>query len=315
MGYNPREQGALCDYCPLRGLPVVPPQVPASDVKVAFCAEAPGENEEKEGKPLVGWSGKVFLAAIEAAGFKKEEVLKTNAVLCRPRDAKNKNAPPPKEAIACCRPRLERELVSIQTVVAMGAVAVSSIAPTAFIGSRNKQRGITSIRGYAISLSGGRILLPTVHPAFTLRSRNWTPSFFADIRKAKTLSDKCASGESGITARPPTAFARTVEDVVHAVEHFNNKRISVDVETTRDHPLQARLKCVGISCADTCCSSALVANPVNLTVPLLKDMLPYWNEEDHEKVMNILKELFGAKGERRVSEPARLSTSTSVSAS
>ena len=276
---------------------MVPPLHPQSrKAQTAFVAEAPGENEEREGKPLIGWSGKVFDVALQEAGFKREEVLVTNAVLCRPRDAKSKNAPPPKEAVACCQPRLQAELASVQTVVAMGAVAVSSIAPTAFVGPRNKQRGITSVRGYPVSLGGGRTLLPTVHPAFTLRSRNWTPSFFADIKKAKRISER-ASDAGAATFRPPTSFARSVEDVIQASRHFAGKRISVDVETTKDHPLQARLKCVGISCADTCCIKSL--SPVNLTVPLLNDMLPYWSTESHEKVMNILKELFGVEGERR----------------
>ena len=69
----------------------------------------------------------------------------------------------------------------------------------------------------------------------------------------------------------------------------------MDVETTRDHPMQAKLKCLGLSCAGKCCIRS--KEPRNITIPFYRDMTSrYWTREDEDKVMELLREILGTTG-------------------
>lgn len=281
MSYEPRAHGALCDECPLRGLTVVPPTGP-EDAVVAFIAEAPGEREEEHGEPLVGPAGRVFNEALEDAGLQRKDVWITNTVLCRPRDENGKNCAPPDAAVAACAPRLRQELVHIRTLVPMGAVALHGVCPGVFVSPSGRGRGITSVRGYLQKLDDGRAVLPTVHPAFLFRQPTYAPAFKKDLQKVAGIIDG-----SVVAWRPFGRAARTVSDVVGFFEHTNDKPVVIDVETSRDHPMKARLNCIGFSCAGGCCVFA--RNPVNLVIPLLADGQEYWTSADKELVIGEIK--------------------------
>ncbi len=52
--------------------------------KIIFIGEAPGKNEDKQGRPFVGAAGRILNQALEKAGIKRNEVFITNVVKCRP---------------------------------------------------------------------------------------------------------------------------------------------------------------------------------------------------------------------------------------
>ena len=99
-----------CKECPLGRKEVDgrDPHVFASGLvksKIFFIAEAPGADEVKLKKPLVGRAGKFFEAKIlGAAGLKRSDVYITNSVLCRPSD---RNRTPLPVEIEICRMHLD----------------------------------------------------------------------------------------------------------------------------------------------------------------------------------------------------------------
>ena len=102
------------------------------DAKVLFVAEAPGRlGADRTGVPLSGdQSGRNFDALLAVAGLDRAEIFVTNAVLCNPRDARGRNAPPQRAELAHCSGFLRStiELVDPCLVVALGASALRPLA-------------------------------------------------------------------------------------------------------------------------------------------------------------------------------------------
>src|SRR5919109_3178605 len=66
--------------------------------KVMLVGEAPGRQEDLEGKPFVGYSGRILDSALSKAGIKRSDIFITNVVKCRP---PNNRRPQSNELIAC----------------------------------------------------------------------------------------------------------------------------------------------------------------------------------------------------------------------
>ena len=66
--------------------------------RVMFIGEAPGRDEDKEGKPFVGRSGKLLNNILKACGWKREDVYIANVAKCRP---PNNRVPDPEEIDNC----------------------------------------------------------------------------------------------------------------------------------------------------------------------------------------------------------------------
>ena len=101
-------------------------------VSVMFVAEAPGRRgADRTGVPLSGdRSGVRFDALLAAAGWRREDVFITNAVLCNPRTPDGqRNRPPLRSELAACADHLRRQLgvVDPLVVVPLGAVALAGL--------------------------------------------------------------------------------------------------------------------------------------------------------------------------------------------
>ncbi|MFA6804352.1 MAG: uracil-DNA glycosylase, partial [Candidatus Methanomethylophilaceae archaeon] len=103
---RPAADCSLCPLCAGRTRIVLPSG--NLDSKIAFVGEAPGENEDMEGKPFVGRAGKILDEIMLNAGLKREDFMITNTVKCRPPN----NRDPTDEEMRACRPFLEDELVN-----------------------------------------------------------------------------------------------------------------------------------------------------------------------------------------------------------
>ncbi len=86
---------------------------------IAFVGEAPGEMEDKEGRPFIGRAGRVLNKALEQEGLPREKILITNTVKCRP----PKNRAPHIREMKACFPHLEQELRHAKVIVALGRTA------------------------------------------------------------------------------------------------------------------------------------------------------------------------------------------------
>ena len=109
-----------------------------SNAKIVLVGEAPGADEDVEGVPFVGRSGKYLRERLlRLAKIKPSEVRFVNVVRCHP----HKNRDPYKREIEACLPFLEREieLVSPQIILSVGAVATRTLLPGVSLRSSHGQ--------------------------------------------------------------------------------------------------------------------------------------------------------------------------------
>lgn len=140
---------------------------------VFFIGEGPGENEDIEGQPFVGRSGKLLDECLAVFGFSREEnIYIANMVKCRPPE----NRDPKRDEKEACIHFLEEQirLVDPKVVVCLGRVAASH-----FLGGDFK---VTRQHGEFREMDG-RLFTATFHPAAILRNINNKPLFLEDIEK------------------------------------------------------------------------------------------------------------------------------------
>lgn len=142
-----------------------------------FVGEAPGAEEDRQGVPFVGASGKKLNEMIKAMGFDRTTVYIANVLKARPPD----NATPTPDEAAKCGPFLARQIDIIQpaVMVTLGKPAVSYLLDT--------RETMTNLRGRWFDYRGIPVM-PTFHPAFLLRQ--YTPE-----NRAKVWSDLKAAVE------------------------------------------------------------------------------------------------------------------------
>ncbi len=150
----------LCGLCEGRTRVVYPDGNP--DNGIIIVGEAPGENEDVQGKPFVGRSGKILSDMMAKHGFSRADVLITNTVKCRPPN----NRDPTSDEMAACRRFLESELEGANLVVGLGKSACRDLmgydGPMADVANRE-----TTIR-----INGNDVpFLPTYHPAATIYNK------------------------------------------------------------------------------------------------------------------------------------------------
>jgi len=133
------------------------------NAEILFIGEAPGANEDKQGIPFCGASGKILDELLQSINLSREEdIFITNTILCRPPENRN----PLSEEVENCRDRLE-ELIRIirpKVIVTIGNYATNRII---------NKTGIKSIKGkvFSINKEWGKIkVVPVIHPANYLYS-------------------------------------------------------------------------------------------------------------------------------------------------
>ncbi|RUM62119.1 MAG: uracil-DNA glycosylase [Persephonella sp.] len=149
------------------------------ETRLMFVGEAPGEEEDKQGRPFVGRAGKLLTKLIERAGYKREEFYIANICKCRPPG----NRTPTLDEMEKCFPYLKEqiEIINPKVLCLLGAVAGQ-----AFL---NRKVKITKERGTVIKWND-RILLLTYHPAYVLRNPKEEETLFKDIKRAIEIAYK-----------------------------------------------------------------------------------------------------------------------------
>lgn len=124
-----------------------------------FIGEAPGRDEDIQGRPFVGKAGQLLTKIIEAMEFKREEVYITNVVKCRPPGNRN----PQEDEIASCRDFLltQIERIDPKVIVTLGRVAAGFFIKSSL--------GMTALRGDFHDFQHIRVM-PTFHPSYLIRN-------------------------------------------------------------------------------------------------------------------------------------------------
>jgi uracil-DNA glycosylase len=151
--------------------------------RVMFVGEAPGRDEDIEGLPFVGRSGKLLDRMIAAIGLDRSKVYIANVIPWRP---PGNRTPTPQET-QICLPFIQRqiELVNPDVLVTLGNPSTQALLAT--------REGIMRSRGKWVDYdTGTRVIraLPTFHPAYLLRSPSYKRMSWQDLRAiAKALAD------------------------------------------------------------------------------------------------------------------------------
>ena len=178
--YEENKNCCRCDLCTSRTRIVFYDGTPESELM--FVGEAPGEEEDRKGKPFVGRAGQYLTRVLKEIGLSRERVYITNVCKCRP---PNNRKPTPKEMQTCINVFLKRELeiVKPKVVCCLGATAAE-----AFLG---KSVRITRMRGqfYPNPLFPSAKLFLTYHPAYILRNMKEAKTFKEDLKKLKEFLD------------------------------------------------------------------------------------------------------------------------------
>lgn len=171
----------------------VPGEGPVN-AEILFIGEAPGRNEDQQGRPFVGQAGKLLEELLAEIGLTRDDVWIGNVVKCRPPG----NRDPQPEEIAACAGYLERqiELLQPKLIATLGRFSMEKFFP----GAR-----ITRVHGQA-KREGRRVLIPLFHPAYVLRNMAAMPDAIRDIRKIPRLLERLEqvlAEEAAGTATPP----------------------------------------------------------------------------------------------------------------
>ena len=153
--------------------------------RLMFVGEAPGADEDAQGKPFVGRAGQLLTKIIEAIGMKREDVIIGNVNRCRPPG----NRQPTLEEAAICRPFLFREIAAVQpdVIVVMGNTALRNLLEV--------REGITRVRGQFQDFRGIKVM-PTFHPAYLLRDPSKKRETWEDLKKVRDYLDSHPPGNA-----------------------------------------------------------------------------------------------------------------------
>lgn len=143
------------------------------NAQIMLVGEAPGRNEDEQGRPFVGSAGRLLDEALKNAGIKREEVYITNIVKCRPPN----NRVPLQDEVDTCIKYLEQQIKIIDPLIIciLGRTAYQTLLDG---------KSITNNRGKLIKHKGRNYFI-TIHPAAAIYNPSLKPLLLEDM---KTLS-------------------------------------------------------------------------------------------------------------------------------
>ncbi len=154
------------------------------EAEVVFVGEAPGAEEDKQGRPFVGAAGKFLNQLIEGIGWKREDVYIANLIKHRP---PNNRDPLPVE-ISAYTPWLDKQIEIIQPklIVTLGRYSMAY-----FLG---EGMSITKIHGQP-KRKKGKVVMPMYHPAAALYRGDLRPVLAADFKKIPKVLEMVKAGK------------------------------------------------------------------------------------------------------------------------
>ena len=148
------------------------------DADIMFIGEAPGADEDAQGKPFVGRAGKLLTRMIEGMKLHREDVYIGNILKCRPPN----NRDPQANEIEMCEPILIRQIKIIKPkiICALGRISGQTLLRT--------KSTLGSLRGTVHDYHGVKFIV-TYHPAALLRNPNWKKPAWEDLKLVRREYD------------------------------------------------------------------------------------------------------------------------------
>lgn len=168
----------VCRKCPLHASRML--AVPGEGkprARVMFIGEAPGEEEDRQGRPFVGRAGRFLDVLLEMIGLERPDVFIASSVKCHP---PGNRVPRLTELETCKAAWLDRqlELVDPGIIVLMGSTPLRQV-----LGCNERLRDVHGV----VRTHGGRSYLITYHPAVGIRFPDASAAIRHDFRRLKRL--------------------------------------------------------------------------------------------------------------------------------
>lgn len=147
------------------------------DAKIFFLGQAPGRNEDLQGRPFVGLAGKFLNKLLDSIDLKREEVFITGAVKCFP----PKNRKPAPAEVKACKPYLLKqiEITNPKLIVLLGDTALETLL---------RKGKVSELHGKIAKKD--RTYFITFHPAAAMRFPKIRNKMIEDFEKLKDLCKK-----------------------------------------------------------------------------------------------------------------------------
>lgn len=149
-----------------------------------IIGEAPGHEEDRQGKPFVGRAGQLLDRMLEAIDIDPDSVYITNILKCRP---PNNRDPKPEEVVACAQfLQAQIRLVQPRVIFSVGRVSAQNLL--------HVQTPVGRLRGQAFTLPHTDIpLRVTYHPAYLLRNPADKAKVWQDLKALRALLEQSPS--------------------------------------------------------------------------------------------------------------------------
>lgn len=154
-----------------------------AEAEIMFVGEAPGKNEDEQGKPFVGAAGKFLGEMLATINLKREDIYITNVVKYRPPE----NRDPEPEEIEACMPWLHEQIKIIEPkiIVTLGRHALEHFIPG---------KKISEVHGQAFRRKfddiGEQVFFSLYHPAAALYNGGMRQTLIEDFKKIPKVIEK-----------------------------------------------------------------------------------------------------------------------------
>lgn len=291
------------------------------NAKGALVGEAPGKRELEAGRVFVGPSGKILDDCIEDAGGKRGDLTITNALLCcqpgggnlsdylkrlkfehklamdrheAALEAGRPSTPPPPLVLPtdACFPRLARDLdtSASRTLIPVGAEGLRAVARytgTAYGSARvapgtPKLYSIKKQHGSPLPLPDGRLIFPSLHPAFAMHGNTtFAPIIAHDLTRA--IQTAYAGGKIEWT-EPEYILEPSFQTASYVLDLFlrHKARVTVDIETDSANVLTADIRCIGLG-------ATIDGLEIVIVLPWNRAGGRYWSAFEQEQLAALLR--------------------------
>jgi DNA polymerase len=188
-----------CVACPLSRtrIQAVPGDGPVT-ARIMAVGEAPGETEDRTGRPFVGAAGQLLTRLLESVGLQRSDLYICNVLKCRPPGNRD---PLPEEVDACAHfLDAQVELIRPDVILLLGRHALQRILPSA--------PGISRSHGARIR-DRGRLYVPLYHPAAALYNGSLLATLEEDMRRVRGYLDEAEAERLLAAQREAQERART----------------------------------------------------------------------------------------------------------
>ena len=138
-----------------------------------ILGDAPGKDEDEQGKPFVGRAGKLLNSFLRSIKLNRNSVFITNTIKCRPPDNRN----PMNDEIRACSGFLEKQidLIKPKVMVLLGKIAANSLL--------GEDKPMSDLRQKKFFINKSKIpIIVFYHPAYILRSPLKKTNVWQDLK-------------------------------------------------------------------------------------------------------------------------------------